>query len=79
MNLNVNDPDRNRPAEEGRNNDPNLRDDSGQQPGVSTMSSGSADDMDAETEDALTNENDLDDDDADLDFEDVDEDVDEDE
>ena len=31
-------PDRNRPADKGRNNDPYTRDDSGQQPGVNTMS-----------------------------------------
>jgi hypothetical protein len=39
-----NDPGRNRPADEGRQNDPDLRDDSAAQPGVSTMSSSSADD-----------------------------------
>ena len=53
----TNDPIRNRPADEGRNNDPNLRDDSGQQPGVNTMSSSEIDDdFDAETEDVLQNE-----------------------
>lgn len=36
-------PLRNRPAEEGRNEDPNLRDRSGQQPGVPTMSSSQSD------------------------------------
>jgi hypothetical protein len=30
--------DRNRPADKGRDNDPNVRDDSATQPGVSTMS-----------------------------------------
>jgi hypothetical protein len=36
-------PDRNRPAEKGRNNDPYTRDDSGQQPGVNTMSNSGKD------------------------------------
>ena len=31
---------RDRPADEGRRNDPDLRDESGAQPGVGTMSSG---------------------------------------
>ena len=34
---------RNRPAEAGRNNDPDIRDESGQQPGVNTMSSSETD------------------------------------
>ena len=33
------DPKRNRPSEEGRNNDPFTRDDDARQPGVNTMSS----------------------------------------
>ena len=37
------DPVRNRPAEDGRRNDPDLRDESAQQPGVSTMSSSNTD------------------------------------
>jgi len=37
------DPNRNRPAEEGRKNDPDLRDESAAQPGVQTMSSSTAD------------------------------------
>lgn len=36
---------RNRPAEEGRNNDPNIRDESAHQPGVSTMSQSDTDDV----------------------------------
>lgn len=35
---------RNRPAEKGRKNDPDVRDRSAEQPGVSTMSSSSYDD-----------------------------------
>ena len=38
-----NDPKRNKPAEEGRNDDPDLRDRSAVQPGVSTVSSGDND------------------------------------
>jgi hypothetical protein len=34
---------RNRPAEDGRKNDPDLRDESAAQPGVSTMSSSNTD------------------------------------
>ena len=34
---------RNRPAEAGRNNHPDIRDESGQQPGVNTMSSSETD------------------------------------
>jgi len=34
---------RNRPTEKGRNEDPNIRDASGQQPGVNTMSSSDTD------------------------------------
>ncbi|MGZ3838279.1 MAG: hypothetical protein ACXVMS_05175 [Flavisolibacter sp.] len=39
-----NDPIRNRPSEEGRKNDPDLRDESAAQPGTSTMSSSQTDD-----------------------------------
>ncbi len=35
---------RNRPADEGRRNDPNIREESAQQPGVNTYSSSDADD-----------------------------------
>lgn len=34
---------RNKPADEGRNNDPHSREESGQQPGVSTYSSSETD------------------------------------
>lgn len=34
---------RNRPSDEGRNNDPEVREESGQQPGVSTYSSSDTD------------------------------------
>lgn len=37
------DTNRNRPAEEGRKNDPDLRDESAAQPGVQTMSSSDTD------------------------------------
>ena len=40
----INDPGRNRPADEGKRNDPNLRDDSASQPGVNTMSNSDYDD-----------------------------------
>ncbi len=35
--------DRNRPSDEGRKNDPHIREESGQQPGVSTYSSSDTD------------------------------------
>lgn len=35
---------RNQPTEEGRNNDPNLRDESATQPGISTVSNSNYDD-----------------------------------
>ena len=41
--MNANKTDRNRPAEEGRGKDPHLRDYTGQQPGVSTFSTGEND------------------------------------
>ena len=37
------DPERNRPAEKGEGNDPNLRDSSAAQPGVNTLSSSPSD------------------------------------
>ena len=43
MSINVNDPSRNRPSDEGIGNDPNLRDASASQPGVSTMSDSNTD------------------------------------
>lgn len=39
---------RNRPAEEGKNNDPNLRDYAGQQPGASTISTSRTDEANQE-------------------------------
>lgn len=36
-------PERNRPSKEGRDNDPNIRDESALQPGVSTISSSDTD------------------------------------
>ncbi|HEX2536336.1 MAG TPA: hypothetical protein VHK69_21490 [Chitinophagaceae bacterium] len=39
------DPIRNRPSDEGRRNDPHIRDESAQQPGVNTMSSSDTDDL----------------------------------
>ena len=36
---------RNRPSEEGKDNDPNIRDESAHQPGVSTMSDSDTDDV----------------------------------
>ena len=54
MNLNLNDPGRNRPAEEGQNNDPNLRDESAAQPGVSTMSSSNSDYLNEETTESVS-------------------------
>ena len=39
------DPKRNIPAEEGRRNDPNIRDEDARQPGVNTMSSTENDDV----------------------------------
>jgi hypothetical protein len=41
-------PVRNRPVEEGRNNDPDLRDESALQPGISTVSSSDTDDANDE-------------------------------
>ncbi|MDB5209087.1 MAG: hypothetical protein JWR72_4162 [Flavisolibacter sp.] len=39
------DPRRNRPADEGKDNDPNIRDESALQPGVNTISSSENDDV----------------------------------
>jgi hypothetical protein len=36
--MNTTDPRRNKPTEQGRDNDPNLRDESAIQPGVNTIS-----------------------------------------
>ena len=42
--MNTTDPRRNKPTEEGRNNDPNVRDESAAQPGISTVSNSDYDD-----------------------------------
>jgi hypothetical protein len=42
------DPRRNKPTEEGRDNDPNLRDETAIQPGVSTVSNSEYDDSNEE-------------------------------
>ena len=68
------DPKRNRPSEEGRNNDPNVRDESAPQPGVSTMSSSDTDDANQEVTESVSDyhdTSDFDDEDADLDFDEV--------
>lgn len=41
-------PVRNRPSEEGKQNDPNIRDESAPQPGVQTMSSSKTDEANQE-------------------------------
>jgi hypothetical protein len=43
MDDKLKDVERNRPSEEGRNNDNQLRDDSGLQPGINTISSSDSD------------------------------------
>jgi hypothetical protein len=42
-------PERNRPSKEGRDNDPNVRDYSAVQPGVSTISSSDTDEANKDT------------------------------
>jgi len=42
--MNTNDPHRNEPAEKGGKNDPNVRDESAAQPGISTVSNSDYDD-----------------------------------
>ena len=42
---NTTDPKRNRPAEKGESNDPNLRDEDATQPGLNTISSTENDDV----------------------------------
>lgn len=42
--MNTNDPHRNEPTEKGRKNDPDLRDESAAQPGISTVSNSDYDD-----------------------------------
>ena len=46
--MNTTDPRRNRQTEKGRNNDPNLRDESAIQPGISTVSNSNYDDQNEE-------------------------------
>ena len=72
---NVNDPIRNRPSEEGRDNDPNLRDESAAQPGVSTMSTSDTDYGNQETSESVSDYEQTSDfdDDADKNFDDEDE------
>ena len=88
MSINVNDPSLNRPSDEGRNNDPNLRDDSAAQPGISTMSGSDTDYSNEETTQSVSDipetsdfdddaDEDLDEEDFDVDDEDDDEDDDE--
>ena len=81
MNINENDPGRNRTSEEGIGNDPALRDDSAAQPGISTVSDS---ETDSQNEDVMSVANDpetsdfdddLDDEDFDDDEEDDDEDI----
>jgi hypothetical protein len=43
--MNSTDPKRNVPAEEGRNNDPHMRDEDARQPGLNTISSAENDDV----------------------------------
>lgn len=74
--MNINEPSRNRPADEGRNNDTNLRDDSAAQPGVSTVSSSDTDDENEDLTDTAADdftEDDLEDEQADDDLDDDDE------
>jgi hypothetical protein len=42
--INSTDPKRNRPADEGKKGDPNIRDESAAQPGISTLSTSDNDD-----------------------------------
>jgi hypothetical protein len=77
MSINLNDPGRNRPSSEGESNDPNLRDASAAQPGVSTMSNSDTDYLNEETTQSVSDDPDTSDfDDAldDKDFEDDEED-----
>ena len=81
MSINVNDPSRNRPSNEGTGNDPNLRDASGAQPGISTMSDSDTDYSNEETTQSVSDipETSDFDDDADEDLDDADFEVDDDE
>jgi hypothetical protein len=46
--MNMKDPRRNQPTEEGRNNDPNLRNESAIQPGITTVSNSDYDNVNEE-------------------------------
>ena len=75
MSINLNDPSRNRPSDDGGSNDPNLRDASGAQPGVSTMSDSDTDYSNEETTQSVSDipeTSDFDDELDDEDFEEVD-------
>jgi hypothetical protein len=77
MSINLNDPGRNRPSSEGESNDPNLRDASAAQPGVSTMSNSDTDYLNQETTQSVSDDpdtSDFDDELNDKDFEDDEED-----
>jgi hypothetical protein len=77
MSINLNDPGRNRPSSEGESNDPNLRDASAAQPGVSTMSNSDTDNLNEETTQSVSDDpdtSDFDDELDDKDFEDDEED-----
>ena len=77
MSITVNDPGRNRPSSEGESNDPNLRDASAAQPGVSTISSSDTDYLNQETTQSVSDDpdtSDFDDELDDKDFEDDEED-----
>lgn len=68
MNSNLNDPSRNRPFDEGTSNDPNLRDESAGQPGVSTVGGSETDYLNEETTQSVSDDpetSDFDDDDDD--------------
>ena len=79
MSINLNDPGRNRPSSEGESNDPNLRDESAAQPGVSTMSSSDTDYLNQETTQSVSDDPDTSDFDDELDDKDFEEDEEDDE
>jgi hypothetical protein len=82
MNTPNNEMDRNRSSDTGRGNDPNLRDDSALQPGISTVSDSQSDDLNDDLTQTAAGDDftdDLEDDDADATFEEVDEEDEEDE
>jgi hypothetical protein len=79
MSINLNDPGRNRPSSEGESNDPNLRDESAAQPGVSTMSSSDTDYLNQETTQSVSDDPDTSDFDDELDDKDFEDDEEEDE